>query len=322
MLSTRPFGAELEVMLPADTACLPAAADTHTRVAKFLRRHGIDAVSEFELAHHRRNFSDKTWLVKEDDSLRTRGDRQEGTEIVSPIMSGEADLKKLRQVAHILQEHGFTTNELTGFHVHHDVTDLDIDGWKRLMVNFVLAEPAFDRLVDEGRRGNNNRHALSTRQEPDIMPLIEHFDDEMTFADIGKELFPGVRSNHDLKLNVDAFWKHGTAEFRQHQGSVCPDQIEHWVRLTQAFVDHAANSPTLIAVNAGVTDPEEAWDEVTDERKQAQDRLLENLIGLAPEHTRQYYRAVAGAQNDNRPALVRAARPSVPAPQPGWRHAG
>ena len=322
MLSLRPFGAELEVMLPPGAASLPPGADPHTRVAKFLRRHGIDAVSEQELAKKQRSFSNKTWLVKEDDTLHMKGDLQQGTEIVSPIMGGEADLKKLRQVAQILKDGGFTTNGLTGFHVHHDVTDLDIDGWQRLMTNFVLAEPAFDRLVDEGRRGNNNRHALSTRQEPDIMPLIEHFDDEMTVSDICKQLFPGVRSNHDLKLNVDAFWKHGTAEFRQHQGTLCPDEIEHWVRLTQGFVDHAADSPELIAVNAGITDPEEAWEEVTDERKPAQDRLLANLLAVAPAPTRQHFRQVAAAHDDTRPALIRAARPLASAPQPGLRHAG
>ena len=154
------------------------------------------------------------------------------------------------------------------------------------------------------------------------MPLIEHFDDEMTVSDICKQLFPGVRSNHDLKLNVDAFWKHGTAEFRQHQGTLCPDEIEHWVRLTQGFVDHASNSPELISVNTGITDPEEAWDEVTDERKSAQDRLLANLLSVAPAQTRQHFHQVAAANDDTRPELVRAARPLANSPQPVLRYAG
>ncbi|MEO0392537.1 MAG: amidoligase family protein [Pseudomonadota bacterium] len=305
MLSYRPYGVELEVM-PPSLHRLPEGDDLHGKVARYLNQHGVPAMSKAEQDDSPRAVSPATWSVVSDTTLRRNSELHEGTEVVSPVLQGVTDMKKLRHVAQTLQDGGFTTNMLTGLHVHHDANDLDMDGWKRLMVNFYLAEPAFDRLVTLPRRGDNNPHALSTRRTPDMEELIEHFDDELTLGDLSRELFPGVRSNDDLKLNVNAFAKHGTVEFRQHQGSICPDAIEHWVRLTQAFVDHAAYNPELISVNTGITDPLEAWEEVLDDRPLAQDRLLQNLLRIAPADTQQYYREIAATNNDNRPALARA----------------
>ncbi len=294
MLTDRCFGVELEVIVPGCPSQLPGNGCHHDRVAALLRQHGINAMSKAELKANPRADASKVWIVTPDDSLEPETEAIQGTEIVSPILQGEDDMKTLKQVVQTLKDTGFNTNMLTGLHVHHDAQDLDIPAWKRLMVNYFLAEPAFDRLVSFARRGNQNTHALSTRQQEDIEPMLDEFDDELTVDDICKQIFPGVRSNHDLKLNVDAFEKHGTVEFRQHEGTLDPDAVEHWVRLTQAFVDHSVNSPELISVNTGITDPLEAWEEVSDERPAAQNRLLGNLLNLVGRKTRAHFEAVVG----------------------------
>lgn len=43
------------------------------------------------------------------------------------------------------------------------------------------------------------------------------------------------------KLNTAHYWSQGTVEFRSHSGTVNKDKVDHWVRLTQAFVMTAQN---------------------------------------------------------------------------------
>jgi hypothetical protein len=53
---------------------------------------------------------------------------------------------------------------------------------------------------------------------------------------------PRVESDRYYKLNMTAFWRHRTIEFRQHSGTVDADKAINWIRLLIQFVNRAAKS--------------------------------------------------------------------------------
>ena len=292
--TARSFGVELEVILPRCPSKLPKGGDATDRVVKFLRSHGIQAMTEADLAADPRAACGPVWKVATDDSLGLEMDDFEGVEVISPILSGEAGIQSLRQVATILDQQGFSTNFQTGMHVHHDVGDYDLPAWKRLMANFMIAEPAFDQLVSRFRRGDDNEHARTTRRGFGIEPLVAAFTNGVTIQGIANKLFPGIKDGErQVKLNVNSFAKHGTAEFRQHEGTLDPDRLEHWVRLTQGFVNHSKNSPELLTISRGVTDPIAAWAEMARPEEETRQPLLQRLLDVVPQATRDYFTAVA-----------------------------
>ena len=46
--------------------------------------------------------------------------------------------------------------------------------------------------------------------------------------------------NRFRKLNLTSFWRHGTVEFRHHQGTVEPQKAEFWVKLCLRMVAAAS----------------------------------------------------------------------------------
>jgi hypothetical protein len=45
-----------------------------------------------------------------------------------------------------------------------------------------------------------------------------------------------------FKLNLTAYWRHQTIEFRQHSGTTDAEKAVHWIQLLLAFVEKAATS--------------------------------------------------------------------------------
>jgi len=289
-LKPRRFGVELEMVLPDDSSFLPAGPTPYDRVAGFLRKYGVPAMSQDEAKGLTRGQGrDKIWIVKADSSIVSGKTGIEGVEITTPIMSGEPDLQRLRQVAGLLQVHGFATTDQTALHVHHEADDLGLDDWKRLMLNYALAEPSLDRLMDQNRRGNANIYAVSTRPTGSVDGFLERLYDAQNLDDIKSAIFLGD-DLHDLtKLNVDAFVLHGTVEFRHHHGTLDPDAIEHWVRLSQSFVEHAVHHPAFLSARDGIIDPKHAFQVSADPDERVQDQLLASVISLAGPDTRQHY---------------------------------
>ena len=293
-LSDRRFGAELEVFLPFCVSQVPRGPSPAHKVARFLVSKGVPAISTDELRQNPdRQDRASLWLTMEEPSLGTGSwDLEEAAEITTPIMQGERDLSQLEMVTRQLAAHEFMVDPRTGLHVHHDAGDLDVSAFKRLAFNHVIAERAFDRLIAADRRGDRNKHALSTRPEGIVDHFLTRLDGVSHVAGISNALFLGSKTTDRPKLNLDAFTKHGTVEFRHHHGTLDDNQVTHWVRLTQAFVDFSARQPTLLSVSDGVIDPQGAWRESMDDSAAVQDRLLGKLISLAGPKTRQHFMGV------------------------------
>lgn len=141
-----------------------------------------------------------------------------GAEIVSPVLSYDTDLPMVRQVLETLKEKGARADERCGVHVHVDHTWLNtISSVKRqayfafITAAYQKVEPTFDLTVREDR--NYNSYCRST---------------------IGKSC-RDIRSNRYHKLNLAAFDRHGTVEYRHLQGTVNADTVIAWIKLVHTF---------------------------------------------------------------------------------------
>ena len=246
----RTFGVEIE-----------AFGNLPSTVARKLTDAGIPCVVEGYNHQVRAH-----WKVVSDGSVQNNeGDSRNCYELVSPILSGEDGLRQLRIVMETLTRMGAKVNRTCGLHVHVGAGDLSIEHFRRVARCFVVYEDFFDAIMPASRRASSNmyvrsnRHSMSQTGRPYQDNYVEGSYDAKaarialrkidacdTIDEIIAAVNPGANRNlardgsaRYHKLNMTAFWQHGTIEFRQHSGTVDADKAVNWVKLLLAFVDNS-----------------------------------------------------------------------------------
>lgn len=223
------FGVELEVFLPRNR--------TRAALAEHLVAGGVACSTESYNHQLRRH-----WKIVDDGSLN---DYARGCELVSPVFTANAaDFEACRRAVRLIDEFGCTVRRACGFHVHVGTRNLNVPVgfYKQLIRTYAKYEPILDGLVAPSRRANNQAFAVGVIWHPDI--------------DAARDL-DGVRSAYHRhrpgntygearyrKLNLEAYLRHGTVEFRQHQGTTNPQKVENWVRLCCRMVAYAQTVAT------------------------------------------------------------------------------
>lgn len=244
----RTFGVEIECNLPAGVS--------RGDLALRLRRAGIVAHA-FRYDHETR----PGWKLTTDGSLT--GDPDDSTEVVSPVLSGEAGMAELAKVADILRDAGCAVDKKCGLHVHVFAGDLDLKQMKKLAINFVHSETAFDAIVPPSRRKDSNVFIRSNRtgfggsyENEGINKAIAAFEACNTMADLIAKVSAvsdrvqhvanwradstsGNQPSRYRKLNFLPMLRFKTVEFRQHAGTVESEKITNWVQLCVAFVERS-----------------------------------------------------------------------------------
>ena len=210
----RRFGIELEVSVEGH-------ADD---IARELRRAGVEAYDD-GYTHEVTDY----WKVVPDGSVSC------GWEVVSPPMTLERARREVPIVCGTLSDLGAEATTDCGLHVHHEVRDLSVPAFKRLVHRWNAAQPAIDGLVARHRRSDQCEWAEAHRSdELNALNGIE------SLAQI-RELF----MDRYRALNVQCFPKYGTVEVRQFQSTLDADEILAWVEFGQALIDDALRARTL-----------------------------------------------------------------------------
>ncbi len=177
-----------------------------------------------------------SWVLTEDGSVyddkiasnhydsyynRWYQDESYGLELVSPILTdstkGFNEVKKAFKAIGRKGKH-VTVNETCGLHVH--VNAMFVNEWseikkeaffKHLIKQYASQESYFDSLVDASRRKNKNQYCRS-------MKRVNCFD-----------------GDRYRKLNISAFEKHGTIEFRHHHGTLSSVEAIKWIKTCIMF---------------------------------------------------------------------------------------
>lgn len=225
------FGIEIECLMPATSTAHTLANSIH------------DAGVECHAEHYNHN-TRPTWKIVTDSSVSGRG--RTGIEVVSPILRGEDGLAEVTTVMNVLKAAGCKVNRTCGLHVHIGVAHLGVEKVKNFCRNYIKFEDFFDFIQPESRRQNNNQYIRSNRgvfgdytSEATVNRAFDRIDTARTMQDLIDVLNP--YSNRYYKLNLTAFRRYGTLEFRQHSGTIEAEKACNWVRLLMAFVDGSAN---------------------------------------------------------------------------------
>jgi hypothetical protein len=176
------------------------------------------------------NFTD--WSVVLDASVtgarEDHNGNNNGGEVVSPVLSGQDGIDKIVTVARLIAKNGGRADVTCGLHVHVDAADLIVSELKTVAKRYARFESEIDKFVTAARRGNNNSHCWSMDS---VLLSVDRCTQKSHFYDVSRY----------FKLNLNAYYKHGTVEFRQHQGTVNGKKIQNWVKFCVSFVEESLN---------------------------------------------------------------------------------
>jgi len=151
-------------------------------------------------------------------------------ECVSPILKGAAGMDSLKAVCDALNECGARVNKSTGLHVHFDARGLSETHFCNIIKNYRFIERAIDTFMPDSRRANNNTYCKSMNQ----LYRLNWIDGVQT----RDELIRYIDTRY-YKVNVLAFQRHGTIEFRQHSGTTDFVKIERWIFFLRKLIAYS-----------------------------------------------------------------------------------
>ena len=160
-------------------------------------------------------------------------------ECVSPVLEGNDNgFESLKNCCKTLNEAEAKVNRSTGLHVHIGVANLTDTWFVNIFKNYQKLECVIDTFMAPSRRRNNNTFCRS----------LEGFNFGYgcnTIADIQNKL-----SSRYFKVNPMAINRHGTIEFRQHQGTTDYEKISNWVLFCANLVKWSAKNTFATMVNS------------------------------------------------------------------------
>jgi hypothetical protein len=168
-------------------------------------------------------------------------------ELVSPPMTGEQGIEKLKTVCRVLNECNAKVNKTCGMHIHFDASQLTLQTWKNIFINYNRLETTIDGFMPVSRKRDNNTYCKGFGNFTNFEQKIEQ---AMTLTDISY-IFG---QNRYFKVNPQSYARHKTIEFRQHGGTVDFEKISNWIFFLDNLVTRSQNGLIENATLDGLTD--------------------------------------------------------------------
>lgn len=186
--------------------------------------------------------SGEGWKITDDSSIS--GDYS--VELVSPILSGIEGLREAAKVVSLMSDAGGEVNKTCGFHVHVDAQDLTGKVLLNVYRRYALYEDQIDRFMVPSRRANENDYCRSTRT---ILDRTTGAPGSITCEDVARLVDEYYDRGHCTggrynKVNLCAYLRHGTIEFRHHGGTLNVNKVINWIAFCVNFVEVSQNSET------------------------------------------------------------------------------
>jgi biotin operon repressor len=250
--SDRAFGVEIE--------CFGITID---RACQVIQSAGIDV--SFEGYNHQNR---TWWKIVTDSSVPN------GFEVVSPILSGNQGLDDVRKVAQALRAAGAKVDKRCGFHVHVDARTLTGADILNVIRRYAMHEAEIDSFMPASRRGNNNRYC---RTMTDVVRGVQNVAQSTSARTIAERVYERY-----YKLNVAAFVRHGTIEFRQHSGTIDFRKMANWICFCVQFIE---DSRTLTISQASFSTRRGSRIRAIEQKFRKLAELLENTNRYNPART-------------------------------------
>jgi hypothetical protein len=136
-------------------------------------------------------------------------------EVVTPKLFGAEGFDQLATLCRVVRESGGDANASCGLHVHVDAWNCGIGDAQRLLALWRRISPVVTRLVPPSRRNNYFCKPVGPA-------LLRRVNAMQSVAELG-----GL--NRYYQVNLSAFGRHGTFEFRMHGGTFNAEKVRSWV---------------------------------------------------------------------------------------------
>lgn len=204
----RKFGIEIE-----------AHGVNPVQLAAALRNAGIECRTE-GYNHNARNH----WKTVSDGSVQGT----DAFELVSPILEGLEGLEQVKTVCRVLSQLRAKINKTCGLHIHFDASGFGIDQLKNTVINYAHYEGIIDSFMPASRRANNNTYCQT------LTNIAGQVERTTTINELVH-----LQSTRYYKLNLKAYLRHKTIEFRQHSGTVEFEKISNWILFLHNLVEYS-----------------------------------------------------------------------------------
>ena len=147
-------------------------------------------------------------------------------ECVSPILDNTTEgFNSLKACVSVLNRVGARVNRSCGLHVHVGVRNMSPTAIVNIYKNYQKLEALIDSFMAPSRRGNTCQWCRTLQGY--------NFDD----CETPERVYRMMHSDRYHKVNPQAWYDHGTVEFRQHQGTLDYEKISMWVNFCCKLVD-------------------------------------------------------------------------------------
>jgi len=193
------------------------------------------------------------WKIVTDVSVTALGTGTgRGLELVSPILQGEAGLEQMAKALNALRNAGALVNKTCGLHVH-----VGMDGLNGAQINKVVEfyasnENNINQLVSPSRRGNSFCKLLSRRGNLEMTNFNQLRNMVTPLSPSSNRVNTEIArlaqgTNRYYTVNVSAYAKYGTVEFRQHQGTLNGTKATTWVKFLLGLIETAVVADQPVA---------------------------------------------------------------------------
>lgn len=191
------------------------------------------------------------WKVVTDSSISGGN----AFEIVSPPLTGLEGIDEVEKVVKVLNANGFKVNKSCGFHVHHEIKDLNhkaLDNLYRIYNKY--EEAVIQKLLPKSRSEviwctPLNRADGRVNRNKSIMDRV---NDSKTLEEFLRNVGETHINRSNIRyhsLNLNSFIKYGTIEFRHHSGTLDFEKIKMWILLTHKMIETATTKKKIYNVS-------------------------------------------------------------------------
>jgi Putative amidoligase enzyme len=179
------------------------------------------------------------WKITTDASVTSRGTGLgQGLELVSPILQGEAGLEITAKAVKALLDAGAKVDKTCGLHVHVGADGMTGADILRVIDIYTANGSHIDSVLAQSRHNTRWAKKYTQAHRSYNAQRIRNLATAIDTASI-TEAINRLSVDRYQTVNLASYLRHGTVEFRQHQGTLNGEKIATWVRLVLSIIEKA-----------------------------------------------------------------------------------
>lgn len=204
-----------------------------------LRAAGLEVADYTGYTHED---SETAWKITYDSSVTSYNTGIfAGLELVSPVLKGDKGLDDLRTALTVLSNLGAKVDKTCGLHVHHNAACFNYEQLISIVNLYYSYQKGINTILPKSRRTS----AKAAYCKPIPTASLKKMNDTTRYERGNTENEKSMRVAYSfdtryLVVNMQAFLRHKTVEFRQHSGTIDPDKAEAWILLTYQMMRYAS----------------------------------------------------------------------------------